>query len=445
MIIERKAPLLVFAAVIFYVSFFAAAQSIKLDFTTDKDVYNIGDTVKIWGNTNAKSVTISITGISPLDALKVVNVDNGEFNYDYHILPGDYGKVVVRVGDNNSTEKEKFILIGNDSNDSSLAVDFITPANNERFFRNNNMTIKVRVTENGTPSNDAKVFCKLIFPGPPEADTTMALVPVGDFFSDVYQITGDDIKNGGVYYTNYQIGRGDLTRFWVLKCIAQKSGTLAGSSRSIKVVNEPILIDFLLPQATVVQSGVKSDVMIRVYYQDGSPVVNSFVQLEDSEGRSSEMKAISNSGLYEFKNYDITSNNNYMALTAIANDDVGNAGKQSIILRVVKNNLLEMIYKLWWIIPTIMLIVLFTMYLEKQMELSYADKMSKPRKTRSALAELEEERNNIIEAKSSIEKNYYQRKLDENEFRRMNGDFSRKLIEIEIKIKSLKRELKESE
>ncbi len=443
--IEKTAALSVFAVVFFYVSFFVSAQTIKLDFTTDKDVYNVGDTVKIWGNTNARNVTVSIIGSFPLDAVKVVNVNNGGFSYDYLILPGDHGKALVRVGDRTGTEKEKLIFIENDTGNSFLSVEFITPANNERFYRNNNMTIKVRVTENEIPINGAEVFCKLIFSGPPEAGATIDLAPAGDFFSDTYQITQDDIKNGGIYFKDYRIGRGDPTQVWVVKCVAQKSGSHAGSSRSIKVVNELILIDFISPQVAFLENGAKSDVMIRAYYQDGSPAGNSLVILEDSEGRSVAMKPISNSGFYESKNYDTISNNNYLALTAVVNDDVGNAGRKSTVFRVVKNNLPEMMYRLWWTIPMIMLIILCTLYLEKHMELSYLDNVSKPKKIRAAITELEDEKNNIIGAKNSIEKNYYQRKLDEGGFRRMNEDFSRKLIEIEMKIKSLKRELKESE
>ncbi len=441
---KKIAALSVFVVVLFYVSSFALSQPIKLDFTTDKNEYRIGDIVRIRGTADVNNVTLSIVGLFPLDALKTVNAVDGKFNYDYHILPGDSGKVLIRA-EAGTVEKEKQIFIQRGISDSALDTEFITPANDERFYRENNLTIKLRVTENGLSVSDAQVFCKLAFPGSVSAGRTIELFSVGEFFTDTYQITESDIKNGGVYYQDYRIGRGDPTQAWVIKCVAQKNDEQGGASRTIRVVNSPIIIDFLSPTESAVENGARLDVIVRAYYQDGSPVKNTFVVIEDSDGRLTKMDKLSDSGVFEFKDYDTTSNNNYLSLTATASDDVGNVGKKSIIFRVVKNNLTEMIYKLWWTIPMLITIILLTLYLEKQVELSYVENVSKPRKLKNEIEDLEEEKRSVTSAKSSIEENYYKRKIDEKAFRRMMEDYEQKSIEIDIKIKRLKEELKEFE
>lgn len=444
---QKTTALLTLAALFFSVSFYASAETAKLDFTTDKNEYSIGDTVKIRGTTNGDNVTISIVSLFPLDALKVVYATNGEFSYDYQTLPGDYGKALIRTEASGDyiAEKEKQIFIQKDENNSALDMELITPASNERFYRENNLTIKLRVTKNEIPVNDAKVFCKLAFPGSVSAGRTIELFSVGEFFTDTYQITEDDIKSGGVYYSDYQIGRGDPTQVWVIKCVAQKAGEQGGVSRPVRVVNVPILVDFLSPTETAVDNGAKLDVIARAYYQDGNPVKNAVVLLEDSDGRLAKMDKLSDSGIFEFKNYDTTSNNNYLSLTVLAADDVGNAGKKSIVLRIVKNSLPEMAYRLWWTFPMLVTIILLTIYLEKQMELSYTENVSRPKKLKSQITGLEEDKQNITESRASVEENYYKRKIDERTFRRMMEDYEQKSIEIDIKIKRLKEELKEYE
>lgn len=444
---QKMTALLTLATLFFSVSFYASAETAKLDFTTDKNEYNIGDTVKIRGTTDANDVTLSIVSLFPLDALKTVNVVDGKFSYDYQTLPGDSGKALihVEVSGDYASEKEKQIFIQKNGSNSALYVELITPASNERFYRENNLTIKLRVTKNETPINDAKVFCKLAFPGSVSAGITIELFPVGEFFTDTYKITENDIKKGGVYYSDYQIGRGDPTQVWVIKCVAQKAEEQGGVSRPVRVVNSLILIDFLSPTEAAVDNGAKLNVVARAYYQDGNPVKNAVVLLQDSDGRLAKMDKLSDSGVYEFKNYDTTSNNNYLSLTVSAGDDVGNAGKKSIVLRIVKNSLPEMVYRLWWTFPMVITIILLTIYLEKQMELSYTENVSRPKKLKSQIIELEEDKQNITESRASVEENYYKRKIDEKTFRRMMEDYEQKSIEIDIKIKRLKEELREFE
>ncbi|MBI4167973.1 MAG: hypothetical protein HY515_03385 [Candidatus Aenigmarchaeota archaeon] len=429
---------LVFAFILVSSNVYAAG----LELNTDKSEYSVGETIRISGFSDFSNVTISITGLFPLNAVKVVGVENGIFGYDYNIIPGDQGKVLIKA-EAGAIEKEKQIFIKDGANNSLLDIGFITPANGERFYREDNLTIKLRVTKGGLPVNDASVVCKLVFPGQPSAGATIELLSVGEFFTDTYQITENDIKEGGVYYRDYQIGRGDPTQIWIIKCVAQKDGEKGGGSRSIRVVNSLIIIDFLSPTESAVENGARLDVIVRAYYQDGSPVRNALVLIEDSDGRLAKMDKLSDSGIFEFKNYDTISNSDYLSMTATASDDAGNAGKKSIVFRVVKNNLPGMLYKLWWTIPMVITIILLTLYLEKQVELSYTQNVSKPKKLKNEIEDLEEERRNITSAKALVEENYYRRKIDEKAFRRMMEDYEQKAIEINIKIKRLKEELKE--
>lgn len=410
---------------------------------TDKDEYQTGETIKIGGFSDSDNVTISIVSLFQLDAVRLVNAEKGSFAYDYQTLPGDYGKALIRA-ESGGVEREKQVFISKGGTES-LTTEFITPANNERFYRGGNLTLKVRVSKDGAPINDANVSCNLMFPGPFRPVTPINLIRVGDFFTDTYQITESDVRSGGIYYQDYQIGRGDPTQTWVIKCVAKTSGWQGGASRSVRVVNSQILMDFLSPSEIVVENGAHLDVMLRVYYQDGSPAVNALVVLEDSDGRLAKLDKLSDSGIYGFKNYDTTSDNDYLAVTAIASDDMGNAGKKSIVLRIVRNNIGQMMYKLWWTVPMVMTIILLTLYLEKQVELSYADSVSRPKKLKNSIAELEQERGLISASKASVEENYYKRKVDEKAFRHMMEDYERKFIELGIKIKQLKRELRDLE
>ncbi len=429
---------LVFAFILVSSNSYAAG----LELNTDKNEYGVGDTIRISGFSDSSNVTISIIGLFPLDAVKVVGVENGVFGYDYEIVPGDQGKVLIKA-EAGAIGKDKQIFIKDGTNSSLLGAEFITPANGERFYRENNLTIKLRVTKGGLPVNDASVVCRFVFPGQPSAGATINLLSVGEFFTDTYQITENDIKEGGVYYRNYQIGRGDPTQMWIIKCVAQKDGEQGGASRSIRVVNSLIIMDFLSPVAIAVENGAHLDVIVRAYYQDGSPVRNTLVLIEDSDGRLTKMDKLSDSGIFEFKNYDITSNSDYLSMAAIASDDVGNAGKKSIVFRVVKNDLLGMFYRLWWTIPMVITIILLTLYLGKQVELSYLHAVSKPEKLKIKIDELEDDKRNINSAKALVEENYYRRKIDEKSFRRLMEDYEQKSIDLDIKVKRLKQELRE--
>ncbi|MBI2085245.1 MAG: hypothetical protein HYT71_01895 [Candidatus Aenigmarchaeota archaeon] len=324
-----------------------------------------------------------------------------------------------------------------------MAVELITPAANERFYSGSDLTVKLKVTENGLNLGSADAFCRLLFSRDPTAVFAINLSPEGGLFSAVYNIEKDSVIEEGAYYGEYEIGSGDPAQAWILKCTATSGGDIADISIPLKIVNEPILLEFLSPSETVVDSGKKINVMVRAYYQNNNPVKNALVVLEDSDGRSSRMNMISDSGFYEFSGYGVISNGNYLSLTAIAVDGEGNAGSHSIIIRIIKNQLPEMAYKLWWTIPVLMVIILMTLYLEKQLESSYSDKISRPRKIREMIADLQEERHDIIESKSSAENNYNSRKINENSFGRITSDYLRKLNEIETKIRELKRELDE--
>ncbi|MBI3413060.1 MAG: hypothetical protein HY051_03205 [Candidatus Aenigmarchaeota archaeon] len=436
--IRKTAGLASFAIFFIFYSFYGSGS---LEMVTDNDVYKPGETIKISGFSDAGSVTLYITGLFPLDAIKTVPVKGGSFEYDYKVMAGDYGEILVRA-EAAGAEKKTQAFIQKDAADL-LGVEFITPAIGERFYRGNNLTMNLRVSRDGVPLKDASVLCKLSFPGLPEAGATAELLPAGDFFADTYQITGNDVRSGGVYYRDYHIGWGDPTQTWVIKCAAEKNGERGGASRPIKVVNTPILIEFLSPPKALLENGEDIDVMVRAYYQNGDPVKNGIVLLEDSDGRQAQMEQVSDSGIFEFRKYDTASDNNYLSLSATAIDDAGNGGKNSVIFRIVKNTLPDTAYKLWWTLPMIITIILLTVYLEKQIELSYTENTSRPKILKNRIAELQDEKRDIVNTKSAIEEKYYRRKIDEGTFRRMMERYEQESTEIDVKIRRLKEELEE--
>ncbi len=426
------------SAVLLVFSAYAAAAS-GPDLNTDKNVYRLGDIVKIFGASDTDNVSVSLLGIYPLQSTSVAHVSGGMFSYEYQTLPGDSGATLVRVESSVSASEKRIFIQNNDSD--VFGVEFVTPANNERFSRDSNLTIKVRVTENSASVSDASVRCVISMPGH-ESFPIIELQPVGEFFMDSYYITEADVREGGVYANTYQIGRGDPTQFWVVKCIADKNGLTGGASRAIRVVNKPIMLDILSPAKGALERGERIDIIVRAYYEDGSPAENAVVVIEDSDGRLSEMYNVSDSGVFEFKNYDTKSDNDYISLDITATDDAGNAGKNSALLRITKSSLPDIAYKMWWVVPMLITITLLTIYLERQMESSYSSSVSKTKKSKQRLAELQDEKDVIQSAKSSLEENYYKREVDEDTFKRMMEGYGRELIEVDIKIKRLKEELK---
>ncbi len=446
---SREHAALFFAVLAFFSLSSGSSGQDSLIIGTDKDAYTVGEVVKIYGSTLAENVSISVLGAIPLAAVKLVPVTEGSFEHEYNIRPGDYGRVLVRVeayGSLFSAAEEKQISVEKDYYSSALDVEFITPASNERFYRDSNITIKVRVTESSSAVDNANVYCIMSMPGLKEAEKTLALRAVGEFFTDTYSFTEDDVRMGGIYYRNYQIGRGDPAQIWVIKCAAEKNDGAkksGGASRPIRVANSPIIIDVLSPAKNIIESGENLDVIVRAYYENHEPAKNAVIIVEDSEGRITKLNQVTETGLFEFKNYDSRSDNDYLSLTVSASDDVGNAGKNTVLFRVVRNSIPDLLYRLWWVLPMIMAIVLLTIFLEKEMEYTYFDNLDRPRKLRSGLKELQEEKEGISDAKTSLEKNYYKRRVDEKTFRQMMEDYERKTIELDMKIKRVKDELRE--
>ncbi|MFH0890319.1 MAG: hypothetical protein V1836_04255 [Candidatus Aenigmatarchaeota archaeon] len=431
---------LVSAVLLVFFAYSAVASG--LDLNTDKEVYKLGDVVKIFGASANENVSISLLGISPLQAVATAYVSGGRFSYEYQTLPGDSGITLVRA-ESSDAVSEKRIFIQNNESDV-LGVEFVTPANNEKFFKDSNLTIKARVTENSAPVSDASVRCVISMPWR-GTSPIIELQPVGEFFIDSYYITEADVKAGGVYVNTYQIGRGDPTQFWVVKCVAEKDGLTGGVSRAIRVVNKPITLDILSPVKGALERGERIDIIVRAYYEDGSPAKNAILVIEDSDDRLSKMYNVSDSGVFEFRNYDTISKNDYIFLGITATDDVGNVGKNSALFQITKSSLQDVAYKMWWVVPMLMTIMLLTIYLERQMESSYISSVSKTKKAKQRLEELYDEKEVIQDAKSSLEENYYKRELDEETFKRMMEGYGRELIEIDIKIKRLKEELKSSQ
>ncbi len=445
----RKHASLFFAVLAFFFLPYGSFGQDSLTIGTDKNAYTVGETVKIYGSTLAENVSISVLGAVPLAAVKLVPVIEGKFGYEYNTRPGDSGKVLIRAeayGSMFSAAKEKQISVEKYDHSSALGVEFITPASNERFYRDSNITIKVRVTESSSAVDNANVYCIVSIPGSREAEETLTLKAVGEFFTDTYSFTEDDVIMGGIYYQNYQIGRGDPTQIWVIKCAAEKNDGAkksGGASRPIRVANSPIIIDILSPVKNVIESGENLDIIVRAYYDNQAPAKNAVVVIEDSEGRVTKLNRLTESGLFGFKNYDSRSDNDYLSLTVSASDEVGNAGKTTVLFRVIRNNTPDLLYRFWWVLPMIMAIIILTIYLEKEMENTYFDNLAKPRKLRTGLKELQEEKENISNAKTALERNYYKRKVDEKTFRQMMEDYERKSIDLDIKIKRMKDELKE--
>lgn len=58
---------------------------------------------------------------------------------------------------------------------------------------------------------------------------------------------------------------------------------------------------------------------------------------------------------------------------------------------------------------------------------------------RHAIDDLERERKEIVEIKDALEKKYYKKKISKENYEKMVEDYEKKLTEIEIKIKHLKK------
>ncbi|MDI6799008.1 MAG: hypothetical protein QMD12_03405 [Candidatus Aenigmarchaeota archaeon] len=391
---------------------------------TDKSEYVKGETIRINGGvTDAKGgavqnaqVLITLRADTWKFEKQTTTDSSGRFSYEYPIgfgdLEGLWGITSDATDSYGNQGTNKVVVKVTNPPGMVYHLQFISPLPDMNYHRGENLTIKVRVTQE-QPVTGATVTCK---------------TPTGSI------IRLDEIGNG-IYSKEYEIKFEDPLGVWSMSCQAIKEEVgkllLGGNFVNVIIASIKIGIEIIKPESETLTSGAVVEFFTRVFYPNNQPVREAIVTLifQGETVPMSEKEA----GVYS-ATYAVKDQGQFNATIKVRdlNGNTGEAEKSFVVKQDLMSWLLTFL-KYWWL-TFFILLPLFAFAAIKAKE-------PKEKKIEKEIKKYEKELRQIEDMQRVTQQEYFTRKIDEKTFKTMMEDFEKKSIEFQVKLRDLKKEL----
>lgn len=398
------------------------ASGLTVFLQTDKKEYTKGEKILISGNAltqerlpvqNAEVYITLELGKWKLN-FKTYTDSYGRFYYEYPISFGDpegSWKISVEVIDasGNVGKAQTFVLVKAPA-EVYYSLNFLSPQEDSIFKRGDTLKIEVEVKRGNTSETNAIVSCNL---------------PNG--------IAIKLNQTSGNYSGEYKIKFSDPLGSWNIVCeaVKEEKGKIyrGGSFATINVEPANIILELLSPRETELISGETVSFLVRAFYSDNKPVEGAtvFLTFQGQQVSLSETEE----GNYTCK-FLVKEEGQFIARIS-AKDSNNNQGELEKMFTIKAK--LNMFSSYWWSFLFPIPILLYFAYKLLRAKVSEEEKIKKE------IENYKKELEHIEEMQKVTQKEYFQRKIPEEAFKRMMEDFEKKTIEIQVKIKDLEERL----
>lgn len=395
-----------------------------VSFQTDKNEYEKGEKITVSGNVrneegnyirNAEVYLTFESGAWKFDHKTYTN-SYGNFYYQYPISFGDpegTWKISVKVIDSsgNVGEAQTFVEVKAPP-EIYYSLKFLSPIQDSTYKRGETLKIEVEVTKANKSESGATVTCRL------PNDFTIKL----------------DEKISGIYSGNYNISFEDSVGAWSLVCqaIKEEMGKIYAGGSFISIIVEPTTIELNLisPQKANLTSGETVFFTVEAYYPNGKYVKGATVKLV-FQGETI-LLAETQEGNYTTQ-FKVKEEGQFIARIS-AKDASGNEGEIEKTF-IVESAKVSVFSNYWWLSLFSFSIPFYFLYKH------FKGKISEEEKIKKEIENYKKELEHIEEMQKVTQQEYFQRKIEEEAFKRMMEDFEKKTIEIQVKIKDLESRL----
>lgn len=346
--------------------------------------------------------------------------ENGDFNCPFLISfadpLGDW-KILIRVVDsfNNSAFLQLSTRVKASREAEFFGVTFYSPPGGFEYRRGDNVTISVSVTFKNQPLTGAKVNFR---------DPRGNLIELQE-------------TSPGVYTYVYHISMVDPIGDWRIGVAASKiiDGKYMGGGNFVvvKILPLELNVKVIAPTTFEYKTGDTITLKVMVTYSNGEPVSGALIKAitpSKKEIGFVEREPGVYEAVYQVSEEDV----GVLSLKISAEDKYGNLGEHDVGFVITKA--INPVEKLKSLIPII--IIFIPMIL---ISAAYY----KRRKRFSTIKKLEAERERLIAMRDAAERRYFDRAIDEETYEKLMREYEKKLVDIETKLKFLKKEEKKEE
>ena len=401
-------------------------SSLGVQLSTDRQEYELSDTVSLSGSVSRKgsgaqaTVELSMECGGWSENIGSVDTDSGgSFSYTFplsDIVPSGTCAVIADASDSNGNSGRGVAQITVRKSEFDIyVVKILSPVSGQTFLEGESFGIEARVMDGATPLEGSEVTCT--FQG---KEVTLSEEGNGDYFlnTSLNTLSGSVIKPGEYNHT--------------LSCIARKGEFFGRGFTSVRI-KPKLLVSLIQPKGNVTETGKSVHFVVSAFYSDGIPLENGSVALEVN-GEDIMLNS-TGKGIYEGDYTFRSSGDNLLSFVARDNEGYMNVYQATI-------SSIAMVGVNWPGIGMIIagLSVLLSIgAMKKEMKKKQPDRASL---LKDRIKDLQNEKKAVEKAKEDAEMEYYQRKINENEFRRMMEEYERELLEIKARIKEFESELK---
>lgn len=393
--------------------------------TLDKDNYNQGETIQIWGTASGPENTPLENGTATIqlscgswNQQRTTPIAKGVFNYNYpisHGNPNGTWNVTVTANDNlgNSGSASENILVGIPPN-VYYTVQFSNPIANLSYRRGENVRISVDVSQGGVAVQDAEVSLNS---------------PKGE------NVVLNEIAPG-TYSAVHTLGWDDPSGVWCISAEAKKTTENRAGGSWIPIQIEPATLEVNLLSPTQRTFNVEDSVelKVQVFYPDGQAVENLTIVVASPRGENLNLMA-EGSGVYSttytFGSGDVGS----WSFKVTAADRSGNSGFQTGIIDIVRPGVIGAVAKYWWaILSAIVAVGVASAYVAKRMRA--AIRLDRIKRELKELDKFEKEAIVRYFKDGSISRSTFDRLMGKFERRRSELTKKERLLEPKVKKKT---------
>jgi hypothetical protein len=390
---------------------------------TESDIYTTADDLNVWGSV-IKDMEIVESSVEVIlcnnnDDMAVISTQTtgmGEYSTTFSNLYNFQDRscqIMVKAFDmyGNTGYNTKTVNILRNPNQTYL-LEFIEPHDGDTVKEKESVNVKVRVLSDSGPLRDADVFCTL---------------PAGEEFTKSLNEIGE-----GVYSNTILVGEVPPSGEWKLTCDTRKGGFFGGNSITLFVKPEYSINITILGSSGIVNGtlfigeGVRFKVAVE--YLNGTTFAGDDVFIRGGPGITYMNKTYID-GVYSG---DFVYNGEE-AIYFEAFDQYENYGNTTLMVDVESP-------PGWTYLIPIISGLFFLGMVPVVVKLSRRQ-VSPGERAGRRLKELKKRQNIIEKSKETAEVEYYQRKINEKEFKKMLDDYEEMLIPIKEEIKVIEADL----
>jgi hypothetical protein len=381
-----------------------------LNLDTNSVKYFQGETLYFFGSCTPNT-ELQITALNEIKKVFFEKINcsyQGKYFFEFNssfIDPS--GKWVITLDSvEGSVKKVVDVLPVRES--SFYLISFLSPPSRE-ISKASDLDLVVKVTDKGTPVNNAEVY-------------------FFDLFGEKKKM---DFVSDGIYSFKYELPFNIETEFWNLLVLAQKENeiTIGGSNEiNLSLIDALISIEFIEPlfDSYDLSLNQRIPIKIKASYLDGKPVINPNITLTVNN-KNFQFTAISENEFYFDFIPEITDLGS-VVLMVNARDTAGNVGNNSKVIQtkgelifILKQNILLIL------LISIVLIGIILMFSNKFI-------------LTKSLKSLELKEKELIQKIKSLQEDYFlNQKINPIEYKKILAEYNSKLALVKKKLSDLKK------